>query len=59
MSGPPFYLSALHRFLGAELACCSELGDHICGNVVVVAEDSGEKSADMCVCVCMWRRRGG
>lgn len=52
VSGPSFYLSTLHSFLGAELVDRSEQGDHICGNVVVAAEDSGEMSV-IVVCVCV------
>lgn len=51
VSGPSFYLSAPRCFLGAEPVDCSEQGDHICCNVVVAAQDSGEKSAGVCECV--------
>lgn len=44
MSRPAVYLSAPCSFRGAELVNCSELGDHICGNVAVVAGGSGEKT---------------
>lgn len=51
VSGPRFCLSARSGFQGAALADCSELGDHICCNVFVAAEDSGDKSVNVCVCV--------
>lgn len=53
MSGPSFYLSALHGFLGAELVDRSEQVDHICGDVVEAAEDSGEMSVIVIVTVCV------
>ena len=51
VSGPTFYLSA-PREVSWELSWSTAPSKMII-SVVVVAQDSGGKSADVCVCVCV------